>query len=157
MQHVQRQHVAQLKTRRLEREYARTSTDSTEFLDDQPFWEGRVPWPRGGPSLKHQREKEAQKRREEETACSSPVSSSSCVFKRDVQVKRLRLAIGTVRPLLPCGGVALSASLAFEDALVEEGTKKPEYWMIAWVMAESLHVGWSVVAYRTLPLMRPGR
>ncbi len=98
-----------------------------KFLDDKPFWEGRVPRPQGGASLKQQREKEARKRREEEAACSSPVSSSSCASKKVTQVERLRLALETVRPPLVYGGVALSAALAFEDALVEEGRKAPEY------------------------------
>ncbi len=69
----------------------------------------------------------------------------------------MRLVIGMVKPPLPCGGVALSAALTFEDALVEEGKEEPVYWTQARVMAESLRAGRSIVAYRTLPLIRAGR
>ncbi len=51
-----------------------------KFLDDQPYWEERRPWARGGTSAKHQREKELHRQREEErrreeAVCSSPASS----------------------------------------------------------------------------------
>ncbi len=113
MLHVQRQHVDQKGAGRLEREYAKTSTDAThwglnpcfwyvergthqlprrkalvetpfdipmirarwiarqqmntlhkrgfpntKFLDDKPYWEGRMPRLWGGTSYQHQREKE---------------------------------------------------------------------------------------------------
>ncbi len=48
----------------------------TKFLNDKPYWEGHLPWPRGGTSYKHQREKEVHRQREDEAACSSPASSS---------------------------------------------------------------------------------
>ena len=60
----------------------------TKFLDDQPFWDGRVPWPPGGTNLKHQQEKEARERREEEAASSSPVSCSSYASQQTTQVER---------------------------------------------------------------------
>lgn len=60
--------------------------------------------------------------------CSIPASSSSCTSKKITQGEKLRLATGMVKPPLPCGGVALSAALTFEDALLEEGKEEPGYW-----------------------------
>ena len=200
MLHVQWQHIAKLRTRRLEWDYARTSKDTTfwglnpcyryvelgtnypphwrapveanvdlpmmraswasrqkmdslygrgfpeaKFVDNKPFWEGRLPWPRGGTNPKHQREKEVQRRREEEAACSSPVSSSSCTSKQATQAERLRLILGTVRPPLVCGGVALSAALTYKDTYVKEEEKAPECWSFARVMIESRWSGQSIV------------
>ncbi len=86
-----------------------------------------------------------------------PASSSSYATKDVTQRERLRLVVGMVKPSLPCGGVALSAALTFEDALVEEGREEPGYWTYARVIAESLRAGRSIFAYHTLPLMRCGR
>ncbi len=49
------------------------------------------------------------------------------------------------------------AALTFEDALVEEGKEEPRYSTYARVMVQSFCAGRSIVAYHTLPLMRPGR
>ncbi len=62
-----------------------------------------------------------------------------------------------VRPAWPCGGVALSAVLTYEDALVDGGKELPEYWTYNRVMEESFSAGRSIVAYRTLSLMRSDR
>ncbi len=135
-----------------------------KFLNHQPYWGECKPRTWGGTSYKHQREKEvrrqckeAERRREEEVACYSPASSSSRAAEQITQAARLRLVTGMVKPPLPCGGVALSAALTYEDALVEEGKEEPKYWMYARVMAQSFCVGRSIVAYRTLPLMRSDR
>ncbi len=112
-----------------------------KFVDDKPFWEGHLPRSRGGTSLKHQREKEVWKRREEEAACSSPVSSSSCTSKQATEAERLRLVLGTVRASLTCVGVALSAALAYEDTYIKEGEKAPECWTFARVITESRQAG----------------
>ncbi len=40
---------------------------------------------------------------------------------------------------------------------MEEGKDEPKYWTYARVMAQSFCAGHSIVAYRTLPLMRPDR
>ncbi len=62
-----------------------------------------------------------------------------------------------VRHALPCGGVALSAAPTYEDALVDGGAKRIEYWMYKWVMEEFLSGGRLIVAYHTLPFMRADR
>ncbi len=54
-------------------------------------------------------------------------------------------------------GVALSAALTYEDALVDGGTELPENWTYKRVMEESFSGGHSIMAYRTLPLMRSDR
>ncbi len=54
-------------------------------------------------------------------------------------------------------GVALSAALTYEYALVDGGVERPEYWTYKRVMEESFSVGRSIVAYHTLPLMRSDR
>ncbi len=64
---------------------------------------------------------------------------------------------GMVRPVLPCGGVALSAALTYEDALVDGGVKRIEYWTYKRVMEKSFSGGRSIVAYHTLPFMRVDR
>ncbi len=73
------------------------------------------------------------------------------------QAERLRLVAGMVRPAWPCGGVALSSALTYEDAQVDGGKEKPEYWAHNRVMEESFSGGRSIVAYRSLPLMRSDR
>ncbi len=90
-------------------------------------------------------------------ACSSSASFSSHAAEEITQAERLRLVAGMVRPAWPCGGVALLAALTYEDALVEGGKERPEYWTYARVMKESFCAGRSMVAYRTLPLMWPDR
>ncbi len=135
-----------------------------KFLDHQPYWGECKTRTRGGTSYKHQHEKEVcqqrkeeERQREEEAACYSPASSSSRAAEQVTQAARLWLVAGMVKPPLPCGGVAPSAALTFEDALVEEGKEEPKYWTYARVMAQSFCAGRSIVAYRTLPLMRPDR
>ena len=135
-----------------------------KFLDHQPYWGECKTRTRGGTSYKHQRKKEVRRQRkeeerlrEEEVACYSPTSSGSRAAEQITQAARLRLVTGMVKPPLPCGGVAPSAALTFEDALVEEGKEEPKYWMYARVMAQSFCVGRSIVAYCALPLMRSDR
>ncbi len=60
---------------------------------------------------------------------------------------------GMVRSAWPCGGVALSAVLTYEDALMDGEMELPEYWTYKRVMEESFSGGRSIMAYRTLPLM----
>ncbi len=62
-----------------------------------------------------------------------------------------------VRPAWSCGGVALSATLTYEVALVDGGEQKPEYWTHNRVMEESFSGGRLIMAYRILPLMRSDR
>ncbi len=119
---------------------------------------------RGGTNQKHQREKEVRRqrtreeRRREEVAVSySPASSSSRTADETTPAERLRLVVGMVRPVLPCGGVALSATLTYEDALVDGGAKRIEHWTYKRVMEKSFSGGRSIVAYHTLPFMRADR
>ncbi len=115
---------------------------------------------------KHEREKEVRQQRAEEgkhreeevAACYSPASSSSRTADETTLAERLRLVAGMVRPALPCGrGVALSAALTYEDALVDGGAKRIEYWTYKRRMGESFRGGRLIVAYHTLPLMRADR
>ncbi len=55
------------------------------------------------------------------------------------------------------GGVALSAALTYEEALVDGGAKRTEYWTYQRVMEKSFSGRRSIVAYHTLPFMRAGR
>ncbi len=135
-----------------------------KFLDHQPYWGDCKTRARGGTSSKHQREKEVRqqrkeegKRREEEVACYSPPSSSSRTAEETTQAERLRPVTGMVRPAWPCEGIALLAALTYEDALVDGGKERPEYWTYARVMEESFSGRHSIVAYHTLPLMRSDR
>ena len=119
-----------------------------KFLDDQTYWEERRQRPQGGTSAKHQHEKEVrrqqeEKRRREEEALAS---SSSRAAEKITQEEKLRLAVGMVKSPLICEGVALSAALTFEDALVEEGKDEPVYWTHARLMAKSLRGGYLLVA-----------
>ncbi len=137
-----------------------------KFLDHQPYW--------GGGGMQHTdtgrhklqtstRERGAQATQKggetmgRRGCCYSPASSGSRAAKQVTQAARLRLVTGMVKPPLPCGGVAPSAALTFEDALVEEGKEEPKYWTYARVMAQSFCVGRSIVAYRSLPLMQSDR
>ncbi len=107
--------------------------------------------------MRRQRAEQEPPRKEEVAACYSPASYSSRTAVKTTPAERLRLVAGMVRPALPCGGVALSAALTYEDALVDGGPGRPEYWTYKRVMEKSFSGGQLIVAYHTLPLMRSDR
>ncbi len=107
--------------------------------------------------MRRQHAEEGKRRETEVAACYSPASSSSRTADETTLAEKLRLVAGMVRPALPCGGVALSAALTYEDALVDGGAKRIEYWTYKRVMEKSFSGGRSIVAYHTLPFMRADR
>ncbi len=136
-----------------------------DFLDHQPYWGEYKNRTRGGTNPKHQREKELRRQRaeagesreKEVSACYSPPVPVPGLPTRRPPLEKLRLVTGMVRPAMPCGGVALSAALTYEDAVAEGRGQQTEYWTYQRVMEKSFSGGRSIIKYHTLPFMRADR